>query len=223
MEERIRNLSERAEFLLVISISFAYFISSSLVVLVLRIHEFELTTGRLLRGIAVEIGILLIVGWFLSVRGWRLSRLGPRPSWSALLAGIPLLIACYALYGTARFLVVSAYPAAANLATVRMVPKAPLAVVIAFILVNSVFEEALVTGYVVTVLAEQGAALAITASALLRFLYHLYQGPIASLAVLPLGIVFAAVYWRWKTLWPLIVAHTIANAIAYAVAASRAV
>ena len=85
--------------------------------------------------------------------------------------------------------------------------------VLLFIAVNSVFEESAVTGYVVTQLSEQGAALAVTASGLVRFAYHLYQGPIASIAILPLGLLFAAVYWRWRNLWPLIVAHTITNLI----------
>jgi membrane protease YdiL (CAAX protease family) len=66
-------------------------------------------------------------------------------------------------------------------------------------------------------LSEQGAALAITASALLRFLYHLYQGPVASLAILPLGLLFAAVFWKWRSLWPLIAAHTLANIYAFIV------
>ena len=31
----------------------------------------------------------------------------------------------------------------------------------------------------------------------------------------PLGLLFGAVFWRWRNLWPLIVAHTIANLIAF--------
>ena len=92
--------------------------------------------------------------------------------------------------------------------------SAPTAM-IAFIVVNSFFEETIVSGYVITALSPQGAGLAITASTLLRFLYHLYQGPLAAISILPLGLLFGAVFWRWRNLWPLIVAHTIANLIAF--------
>jgi hypothetical protein len=84
---------------------------------------------------------------------------------------------------------------------------------LAFIVVNSIFEELAVTGYIVTALSSDGPALAITASALVRFLYHLYHGPIASLAILPLGLLFAMAFWRWRNALPLISAHTIANVI----------
>jgi membrane protease YdiL (CAAX protease family) len=47
----------------------------------------------------------------------------------------------------------------------------------------------------------------------LRFAYHLYQGPLASISILPLGFVFAAMFWRWRNIWPLVVAHTIANVV----------
>lgn len=102
MKERIEGLSDRAELFLVITLSFAYFIGTSLSVLVLNIRQFELTTGRALRGIAT----------------------------------------------------------------------------------------------------------------LLRFLYHLYQGPVAALSVLPLGLLFGTVFWKWRNLWPLVVAHTLANLLA---------
>jgi len=216
MEERIRRLGDRSEFFFVVTLSFAYFVGTSLLVLVLGIREFELTTGRVIRGVVTEIAILLVVGWILRVRGWRAVQLTRPFSWSALLGGVPLFVGYYLLYVAATLTVVALYPAAANLSSVRMIPSAPWGVILLFIVVNSVFEEALVTGYVVAALSAQGAALAITASTLLRFLYHLYQGPVASLAILPLGLLFAAVYWRWRTLWPLVAAHTIANLLAFA-------
>ena len=98
---------------------------------------------------------------------------------------------------------------------VKVTPSAPVILMLVFIVVNSIFEEALVTGYVVTALAEQGPALAITASTLLRFAYHLYQGPVASISVLPLGLMFAAVFWKWRTLWPLVMAHSLINVMAF--------
>jgi membrane protease YdiL (CAAX protease family) len=214
LAERLRGLSDRAEFFLVITLSFAYFIGTSLSVLVLHVRQFELTTGREIRGMATEIAILLVVAWILRLRGWRLTRLTGRFRWAALLAGIPLFMAYYFLYAAATIAVAAVYPIQALVSSVRMVSSAPVLVMLAFILVNSVFEEALVTGYVVAALSEQGPALAITASTLLRLLYHLDQGPVASLSILPLGLLFGAVFWKWRDLWPLVSAHTLANVVA---------
>lgn len=218
MRERIKNLSPRGEFFLIITICFAYFIGSSLTLLLLRRHTFELTPGRLVRGITTELAILAAAGWVLHVRGWRMSRLSGPFSWQAALAGVPLFVGYIALFWITTIVATSIYPPAARLTGVRLTPRAPFLLFAAFIVLNSVFEELTVSAYVVTALSEQGAALSITASALLRFLYHLYQGPIASLAVLPNGFLFAGVYWRWKNLWPLMVAHTIANFVVLLVA-----
>jgi len=212
LNQRIQKLSNRAEFFLVITLSFAYFISTSLAALVLRIRQLELTTGHTLRAIATEVAILLVVGWILRVRGWTVSRLTGRFTFPAVLAGIPLFMAYYFVY--AAVVVAISTLSGPIVSNVRFVTSAPMLLMLLFIVVNSVFEEALVTGYVVAALSEQGAALAITASTLLRLLYHLYQGPVASLAILPLGLMFAAVFWKWRTLWPLIAAHTLANVAA---------
>jgi membrane protease YdiL (CAAX protease family) len=85
------------------------------------------------------------------------------------------------------------------------------AIVLLLIVVNSFFEEIVVTGYVVSALAKHGAAFAISASTLLRFLYHTYQGPLGTLSILPMGLLYAAVFWRWRNLWPMLVAHSIMN------------
>lgn len=166
---------------------------------------------------------MVVAGWILHLRGWTFRRLGVQFSWLRLLAGIPLFFAFFILYWVGYLLVVAINPAAQHLQVVKMVPAAPAALFILFILVNSIFEEAAVAGYVISALEEQGVALAITASTLIRFLYHLYQGPIASIVVLPLGLLFGLVYWRWRNLWPLMTAHTIVNLLSFAMAASRGI
>ena len=40
----------------------------------------------------------------------------------------------------------------------------------------------------------------------------------ASIGILPLGLLFGAMFWRWRNVWPLIVAHTIENIVAFLVA-----
>ena len=222
MRETIRRLSPRSEFFLVIALCFGYFAFASAAALFVGTPDLKYTSGRVVQSIVIELILLSAAGWVLHVRGWKFRRLGFDFSWAGLLAGIPLFIAYLVLYWGTYLFAVSVYPAARNVQAPKIVPTAPFALFAVFIILNSLFEEAAVTGYVVSKLSEQGFALSITASALIRFVYHLYQGPIASLAILPLGFLFAAVYWRWRNLWPLMSAHTIANLIVFAAGANRA-
>lgn len=216
---RIANLSPRAEVVLVLVISFSYFVATSLVVLLSGIRSFDLTAGRVLRGIAVEVAILGGVGWILGARGRSLLALVGRFSWRSVLAGIPLAVGYYVFYVAVVLASILFLGPEMQQYAVQMHPLAPFTLMVVFILVNSVFEETLVTGYVVSALQGKGATIAICGSAGLRVLYHLYHGPAAMLAILPLGLAFAAVYWRWRKLWPLYVAHTLANLVAFASAA----
>ena len=77
------------------------------------------------------------------------------------------------------------------------------------------FEELFVCGYLISALKEKrGFAMAVNASAALRISYHLYQGTIGVLTIVPMGLIFAYWYARTGRLWPLIVAHATMNLIA---------
>jgi len=214
--EAIRKLSPRAEFFLVITLCFGYFIVLSVAELLMGMKEFRLTTPKLLFAIAFEVILLAATAVILRARGWTLDRIGLRFSWNNLAFGFPLFIWYMLLYWFTWLFITTVYPAARTIQGPQFSSTAPFALTAIFILVNSVFEEVTVTGYVITALSEHGAALAITASTLIRFAYHLYQGPTATIAILPLGLLFASVYWRWRNLWPLMVAHTIANLLSLA-------
>ena len=211
LRERVAAWSGRTEFAVVTLICFGYFAVASVAVLVMKIQRAELTTGRALRSTAIEVAILFVAGWILRVRGWRFRELGGRPAVAGFLAGIPLAIAYLVLSACMYWLALWLSPGIARMQFFRITVTAAWPVMLLYLVVNSVFEEFAVTGYVVRALERDGAAFAITASALIRFVYHLYQGPIASIVILPLGFLFGAVYWRWRTLWPLIVAHTLVN------------
>ena len=221
MRRFIRSLSDRTEFVLVIIICFAYPIFASLYFLVSGTRRIELTTDRVLRGIAVEVLTLCVLALFLRARGWRIGRLGLQFSWKAAAAGIPVFVLYLLLYWIAATFVLMAYPAARSVWVFQLVPRAPFYLLVTFIIINSLFEELAVTAYVIESLSRDGAAVAITASGLLRFAYHLDQGPLASFSILPLGLLFAAMYWRWRNIWPLMVAHTIANVVAFAIDPQR--
>jgi membrane protease YdiL (CAAX protease family) len=81
-------------------------------------------------------------------------------------------------------------------------------------LLNPIFEEVFVCGYIVSALAKPGNVWpAIHASVAVRLLYHLYQGPAGIIGVIPLGLLFAGYFARSRQLWPLLIAHALFDLI----------
>lgn len=82
-----------------------------------------------------------------------------------------------------------------------------------FVLVNSltnpVFEEFLESGYVISAASKFGMWPAVLSSAVLRACLHLYLGDFQPVVVLATGIILGLTYWRWRQLWPLILAHAL--------------
>lgn len=75
---------------------------------------------------------------------------------------------------------------------------------------NPIFEETFLCGYVVTSLTPvRSSATAVSASVGIRALYHLYQGPLAAVGIIPVGLVFTWYFARTHRLWPLVVAHAV--------------
>jgi membrane protease YdiL (CAAX protease family) len=195
-------------------LSLSYPVASSAVVLLAGVRRYEMTTARVLRGALMEASLLALVAAVLAVRGWTIERIGLQFSARAAFAGLPLFVCYMLLYWSSSLIVVALFPEAAHGRGFQFVIRASPAATLLFVVINSLFEEVIVAGYVVSALTPQGVALSITASTLLRFLYHLYQGPQAAVSILPLGLLFGAVYWKWRNLWPLIIAHTITNVLA---------
>ena len=80
--------------------------------------------------------------------------------------------------------------------------------------VNGIFEELFVAGYIITALRDsRGMWMAINVSTVVRLLYHLYQGPLGVITIVPMGLLYGFVYARTRQLWPLILAHVLIDII----------
>ncbi|MEB3023784.1 CPBP family intramembrane glutamic endopeptidase [[Mycobacterium] crassicus] len=93
--------------------------------------------------------------------------------------------------------------------------RAPMLIVIAF--ANGWAEEVIVVGYLLTRLRQLRVApwVALACSALLRGAYHLYQGFGAGLGNIAMGLVFGYTWQRTGRLWPLILAHSLIDTVAF--------
>ncbi|MFI7226602.1 CPBP family intramembrane glutamic endopeptidase [Nonomuraea angiospora] len=82
---------------------------------------------------------------------------------------------------------------------------------------NGVLEEVLVAGYLLHRLGQAGWTpwKAVAVSALLRGSYHLYQGFGGFVGNVVMGVVFGRLYQRWGRAMPLVVAHTLIDAVAF--------
>ncbi|GEE00451.1 abortive infection protein [Gordonia spumicola] len=83
---------------------------------------------------------------------------------------------------------------------------------------NAVAEEVVVVAYFMTRLRQVGVGEVgtLVSSALLRGGYHLYQGIGGGVGNVVMGLVFGRWYQKTNRLWPLIVAHTVIDVIAFA-------
>jgi membrane protease YdiL (CAAX protease family) len=82
---------------------------------------------------------------------------------------------------------------------------------------NGLLEEVLVTGYLLSRLTKLGVRpwRAVAISATLRGSYHLYQGLGGFFGNAAMGVIFAVLFLRWKRATPMIIAHTLIDAVAF--------
>jgi membrane protease YdiL (CAAX protease family) len=65
------------------------------------------------------------------------------------------------------------------------------------------------SGYFIQSLQRYGVWSAVLASACFRAFLHACHGITALIIIFPFELVFGFIYWRWRRLWPLFVAHVL--------------
>jgi membrane protease YdiL (CAAX protease family) len=127
----------------------------------------------------------------------------------AALIGLPGL----ALYLAARALHINASVIPSGLGDTWW--RVPMLVLTAF--ADGWAEEVIVVGYLLTRLDQLGVGprAALAWSSLLRGGYHLYQGFGAGLGNLVMGLVFGYAWQRTGRLWPLVIAHSLIDTVAF--------
>ncbi len=210
----IQRIPSHWEPVVLVIISLGYFIytSYSLVLDIPATATYTFTNSDALFLIIYEICALCFVGWFLKVRGYQLYDFGWEITWILTGAGFLLFFVDYTVYMIVAPVLEEILKISKFYVHSDYYHEATLTFTLAMIVINSTFEEFIVSAYLITVLTKHhGMMFAIGASVLVRLLYHTYQGPEITVHILPMGILFAFVYWKWKKLWPLIMAHSIWN------------
>ena len=214
MDNHAQALSARTEFVIVVLVAFGYFMATSLLTLVLPRPRAQIDQAHLQFLIVYELIILCLLGWFLHRRGWNLQRLGLNPGVRETLVGAGIAVMAYLVYLGIWIVVASVAPetlrAAAATQARLVAPGLAMPTIVATSLLNPVYEELFVCGYVISVLKERrGFWFAVNTSVAIRLIYHLYQGAPAVIGVIPLGLIFAFWYAKSGRLWPVVVAHAL--------------
>jgi membrane protease YdiL (CAAX protease family) len=211
----IRSLSPSAEFAVVVLGAFGYFVVISLAAVFHADPQAgQLSDRHLLVLLAYELVLLLLLLGFLRLRGWTVDRFDIRLTAGETLAGFGLAGVAYLAYILVFVVVAAAWPQAAQATQTSVISSSgiSLATVIAVSFINPAFEEIFVCGYVIAALQKSGDTWAgVHVSVAIRLLYHLYQGAIAVIGVVPIGLIFALWYRRTGRLWPVIVAHAVTD------------
>jgi membrane protease YdiL (CAAX protease family) len=203
-----RDLSHRAEFVLVIALAFGFSILGSVLSVFSASAEVGLSEAGLWSLVVYELAMLVVLGLFLAARGWDAKQLGLAPNRTDPWVGIGLGLVAYAAFLCVWMTLGQAVPGAAEIREGTIQHDLRVGTVLLASIVNGIFEEIFVCGYVVSALRKtRSISFAINVSVAIRLSYHLYQGPAGVVSIVPIGLVFTYWFARTGRLWPLAIAH----------------
>jgi membrane protease YdiL (CAAX protease family) len=214
MRNLLKSLPPGAEFIIVIVGAFGLSILGSVLALLHVPHAAQAVESSLWAVIIHQAVLVAVLGSFLYIRDWNATRLGLVPHWSDLVWAIALMVAASAIYYGAWHLIAWLAPRLLQTSVQASLGTSAVsaAAIAAFVLVNPVFEELFVAGYVIAALKDtRGETFAINASVVIRLLYNLHLGATGVIATIPMGLVFGYWFARKGRLWPLIGAHALVD------------
>ncbi len=205
------------EALAVVAICFGWFIFDSLMAVVAGFPPgaAAFSDDAFLEIIVIELVFGAIALGMLRARGHSLAALLPAPSLRGCVEGVVLLVVALLAWSLVGSLFSGSEFARQPIAQMAARNSVSAPFVIALGMVNGLFEETFLVGYLLRGFRTLGPSFAIGVSVLVRLLYHLYQGPIGALSVLVFGVVVSLFYWRTGRLWPVVFAHALADALAF--------
>ena len=215
MASWVRGLSPGAEFAVVILGAFGLFVLVELLPEPPSAAEGRITSAQLQFMSVYELVVGAALAAFLAARGFGLKRLGLQPGLVESAVGLGLALAMMAGALIVEILFTALHADEAIRQASFTTPGVTLATIATTSVINAIYEEVFVCGYVITVLKDRTDPwTAIKLSAGIRLLYHVYQGPLGMTFVILFGITMAYYYIHRGRLWPPIVAHAVYDFIA---------
>jgi membrane protease YdiL (CAAX protease family) len=169
----------------------------------MKSRRLEINNAGCITVSVAELLILSVVLWIGKLRGWSLKTFGSEVSWKGTGAGMLLFIAAQLGMAGVGIGAQMLHPEQVRVSVGHL--AVPLVLLLS--IVNPIFEEVLEVGYFIHSFRRFGRWPAVLASALFRASLHWWLGVNGVLAILALGVLLGFAYWRWRQLWPLVVAH----------------
>ena len=216
MDTQARTVTSPAEALLIVSICFGWAILFSNWPWQAQGVDGGrgFSNGGMLFNLVIELVCATVALKLLHRRGFAIASLRPVPSWQGAGRGILLLLVGYAV----AIAVVWPWLGAdmdSPIDAIMQASSVSLPTITAFALVNGTFEEVFLLGFLLRGLRGYGLLVALAVSLLVRASYHTYQGPLGLLQVLALGLVFSLYYMRSNQIFPVVVAHVLADILPF--------
>jgi membrane protease YdiL (CAAX protease family) len=172
-----------------------------------------LTDADMATLIGHEVALGAAAGLVLWLRGWTLARFSQPLAPNATLGVALALALCAQGLHLGNWLLLGPSPGADPVPTPDAGAVAvSVAMVLLFSVVNGLYEEFFLCGYLLAALRERGPVVALGVSAAVRVSYHLYQDLPGVASVLTTGLVFSLYHWHRRRLGPVVVAHAALDA-----------
>ena len=222
MKRFLSSLSPVTEFLIVTGIAFGPFLLAEMLSLAIPRTGPHHNSLSLLFLVGQELALGALLLWFLHARDWALSDLGLKEDapLQDVAAGGLLFVAVYSTWfliwnlaaAVSPDFIMSMVKVGRNVVGGHIPPLTSVTVSV----VNGVYEELFVVGFVMSALArmQKSSWFCVNVSTAIRLAYHLYQGPLGVLSVVPTGLIFAFWFARTKRLWPIVGAHILMDTVA---------
>ncbi len=196
----------------------------------LTLIEKFINTRRLTQNTALEAGMLAAFFFYLRWRGWRPADFKIRIDLPGTLLAVPLEItASLANLGAIAILTfvvleLAPHPQGLFASYIASAPKVhphhidlSWTVLIVGSIVNAYLEELTFMGYAFhQFAAKRNPLFALLVMVFLRMLLHTYKGPVGMLGIGAFSFVYGLTYMKVRRLWPLILAHILTDAMAFA-------
>lgn len=212
MRAFVRRLSTPAEFCLILALGFGLSVGRQIWML-LHSESFHFTNQTLITNSLCQLLLLATVLWVGKIRGWSPATFGARISWKGTGQGVLLFLATFVAELLIMIPVQKLHPDQSTYV------QSPLVLPVIFLAstVNPVWEELIESGYIIHSLQKLGLWPAVAASAAIRAIAHMYQGLNGILSLFVYGLVVGLAYWRWRQLWPIVLAHSLADFLGFTV------
>lgn len=212
------------EFSLIISVSLGYFILSAIQWATIDDSGPTILTynnSEIYHIIYFEIFALITVVSILKWQGRSFSNFGLTFTIDKITMGLVLFVVNYFLY-ILLFRLFGDYIMGLNFLNsgsseeIHYSINVELFPLLLFSIFNPIFEEFILVGYIVTAIRNKlGLVSCIILSVGFRLSFHIYQGPIILLSVLPMGILFTIYFWHKRSIIPLILAHGLMDFLSF--------